>query len=93
MADRSPLKTVGLISAIDKDQHKMNIEMLQGIKNHTMIGTLNSKTVFLEDGHPAVLADFKEGDVVLVQWNAARKDKILEFVRKGADVADFSENN
>jgi hypothetical protein len=92
MAGRSPSKNVGLISSIDPDQHKMNIEILPGMKKLTMTGTLNSNTVFIENGHPAALADFKEGDVVLVQWSAATNDKSIEFVRKGAEVTRFMEN-
>ena len=83
---------MGLVSEIDLDQHKMNIELLHGIKNHTMTGKLKSNTVFIENGHPATLADFKKGDVVLVQWDASRNDKSIEFVRKGAEVARFIED-
>ena len=57
-----------------------------------MTGTINSNTVFIENGHPATLDDFKEKDAVLVQWDAARNDKSSEFVRKGAEVARFIDN-
>jgi hypothetical protein len=91
-ADRAAFKNAGLISAIDPYSHKMHIELPLGPRNHMMMGTLNSNTVFQEDGHPATLSDFKEGDVVLVQWKATRDGKIIEFVGKGGEFAEFIEN-
>jgi len=69
----------------------MYITILLDSRNHTVAGTLNTNTVFQANGHFTTHADFKEGDVVLVQWKAAKNDKIIEFIAKGAVVADFIE--
>jgi hypothetical protein len=47
-----------------------------------MMGTLNSNTVFQKDGHPAILSDFKKGDIVLVQWKTTSNGKVFEFIER-----------
>jgi hypothetical protein len=47
-----------------------------------MMGTLNSNTVFQEDGHLATLSDFKKGDIVLVQWKTTDNGKVIEFIER-----------
>jgi hypothetical protein len=90
--NRDTCKNAGLISAIDPDLNQLCIEIPFGLRNHMMMGALTPNTVFLKDGHPATLSDFQKGDVVLVQWKAARNGRIIEFIGKGAEVADFIEN-
>ena len=91
-ADRATYKNAGLISAIDPNLHKMSIELPLGPRRHMMTGTLNSNTVFQKNGRPATLSDFKEGDVVLVEWRFTRNGKIIEFIGKCGEVAEFVEN-
>jgi hypothetical protein len=62
------------------------------MNNQMMTGVLSPNTVFQEDGHQATLSDFKEGDVVLVQWKPTRNGKIIEYIGKGAEAAEFSGN-
>jgi hypothetical protein len=73
---------VGRISTIDPVLHRMYIEIPFGMRNLMMMGTLNSNAVFQEDGHPATLSDFKEGDLVLVQWKTAGNGKVIELIER-----------
>ena len=73
---------VGRISTIDPVLHIMYIEIPFAMRNLMMMGTLNSNTVFQEDGHPATLSDFKEGDVVLDQWKTTGNSKVIEFIER-----------
>jgi hypothetical protein len=60
----------------------MYIEIPFAMRNLMMMGTLNSNTVFQEDGHPATLSDFKKRDVVLVQWKTIGNEKVIEFIER-----------